>query len=98
MTRERLTETTVEQVTGLYKALSDPTRLKILLEIAAGEIAVNEIAAAIEAKQSTVSHQLRVLKQAKLVKTRREGTTIYYTLDDPHVMMILKQTIAHVTH
>lgn len=96
--RKNLEQESLIAVTQLFKALSDPTRLKILLQIAQGEIAVNDIALAIDAKQSTVSHQLRLLKQANLVKTRREGTTIFYTVDDIHVIEILNQTIAHVSH
>ena len=98
MEEKNLEQESLIAVTQLFKALSDPTRLKILLQIAQGEIAVNEIALAIDAKQSTVSHQLRLLKQANLVKTRREGTTIFYTVDDTHVIEILNQTIAHVSH
>ncbi|ANZ95222.1 MULTISPECIES: ArsR/SmtB family transcription factor [Brochothrix] len=98
MEEKNLEQESLIAVTQLFKALSDPTRLKILLQIAQGEIAVNDIALAIDAKQSTVSHQLRLLKQANLVKTRREGTTIFYTVDDTHVIEILNQTIAHVSH
>ncbi|CAO1610307.1 ArsR/SmtB family transcription factor [Brochothrix thermosphacta] len=98
MEEKNLEQESLIAVTQLFKALSDPTRLKILLQIAQGEIAVNDIALAIDAKQSTVSHQLRLLKQANLVKTRREGTTIFYTVDDIHVIEILNQTIAHVSH
>ncbi|EUJ37292.1 ArsR/SmtB family transcription factor [Brochothrix thermosphacta] len=98
MEGKNLEQESLIAVTQLFKALSDPTRLKILLQIAQGEIAVNDIALAIDAKQSTVSHQLRLLKQANLVKTRREGTTIFYTVDDTHVIEILNQTIVHVSH
>ena len=98
MEEKNLEQESLIAVTQLFKALSDPTRLKILLQIAQGEIAVNDIALAIDAKQSTVSHQLRLLKQANLVKTRREGTTIFYTVDDTHVIEISNQTIAHVSH
>ena len=98
MEEKNLEQESLIAVTQLFKALSDLTRLKILLQIAQGEIAVNDIALAIDAKQSTVSHQLRLLKQANLVKTRREGTTIFYTVDDTHVIEILNQTIAHVSH
>ncbi|WP_413486226.1 ArsR/SmtB family transcription factor [Brochothrix thermosphacta] len=98
MEEKNLEQESLIAVTQLFKALSDSTRLKILLQIAQGEIAVNDIALAIDAKQSTVSHQLRLLKQANLVKTRREGTTIFYTVDDIHVIEILNQTIAHVSH
>ena len=98
MEEKNLEQESLIAVTQLFKALSDPTRLKILLQIAQGEFAVNDIALAIDAKQSTVSHQLRLLKQANLVKTRREGTTIFYTVDDIHVIEILNQTIAHVSH
>lgn len=85
-------------VSQTFKALSDPTRIRILHLIAEGEYCVNDIAEALSLAQSTVSHQLRFLKNLRLVKFRREGTTIYYSPDDHHVMTILKQTIHHALH
>lgn len=91
-------EHTLFLVTQTFKALSDQTRVRILILLSEKECSVNEIANRLSLSQSTVSHQLRFLKQLRLVKNRREGTTIYYSPDDEHVMSILRQTIDHVKH
>lgn len=79
-------EETLFIVSQTFKALSDPTRIRILHLLAEKqECSVNEIAAELELLQSTVSHQLRFLKNLRLVKFRREGTTVYYSHDDEHV-------------
>lgn len=93
-----LDEETLFIVSQTFKALSDPTRIKILNLLFERERSVNGIAEALNIKQSTVSHQLRFLKNLRLVKYRREGTTLYYSHDDDHVINILKQTIDHASH
>ena len=93
-----LDEETLFIVSQTFKALSDPTRLRILHLLFHGEHAVNEIAEKLSLLQSTVSHQLRFLKNLRLVKFRREGTTFYYTHDDEHVLDLLKQSIEHALH
>lgn len=93
-----LDEETLFIVSQTFKALSDPTRVRILHLLFSGENSVNEIAEKLSLLQSTVSHQLRFLKNLRLVKFRREGTSLYYTCDDEHVMDILKQTIEHAQH
>ena len=93
-----LDEHTLFLVTQTFKALSDQTRVRILILLSQKECSVNEIANRLSLSQSTVSHQLRFLKQLRLVKFRREGTTIYYSPDDEHVLSILKQTIDHAKH
>ncbi|MBH0157161.1 MAG: ArsR/SmtB family transcription factor [Bacillota bacterium] len=93
-----LDEETLFMVGQCFKALSDPTRLRILNLLLHGEQSVNEIADKLSLLQSTVSHQLRFLKNVRLVKSRREGTTIYYTTDDEHVIDLLKQSIDHAKH
>ncbi|RLL45512.1 ArsR family transcriptional regulator [Oceanobacillus piezotolerans] len=85
-------------VSQTFKALSDPTRIRILNLLFEREYSVNEIADTLQLRQSTVSHQLRLLKNLRLVKYRREGTTLYYSHDDEHVMHTLKQTIEHASH
>lgn len=85
-------------VSQTFKALGDPTRIRILNLLAKKECSVNEIAETLDIRQSTVSHQLRFLKNLRLVKFRRDGTTIYYSHDDEHVMLILKQMIDHACH
>ncbi|MFE7064553.1 ArsR/SmtB family transcription factor [Sutcliffiella sp. NPDC057660] len=89
---------TLNVVSQTFKALSDPTRLRILHLLFNGEFSVNDIAENLGLLQSTVSHQLRLLKSLRLVKFRREGTTIYYSHDDQHVIDILQQTIQHTKH
>lgn len=93
-----LDEETLFIVSQTFKALSDPTRLRILHLLFHGEHSVNEIAEKLSLLQSTVSHQLRFLKNLRLVKFRREGTTLFYTHDDEHVIDLLKQSIEHASH
>ncbi|WP_335872933.1 ArsR/SmtB family transcription factor [Bacillus sp. 2205SS5-2] len=95
---DHLDEETLYSVSQMFKALSDPTRIKILHLLAQKEHSVNEIAENLSLLQSTVSHQLRFLKNIRLVKFRREGTTLYYSPDDNHVMTVLEQTIHHAEH
>ena len=93
-----LDEETLFLVTQTFKALSDRTRLRILYLLFQGEHSVNEIAEKLSLVQSTVSHQLRFLKNLRLVTFRREGTTLYYSYDDDHVKSIIAQTINHCNH
>ena len=95
---EELDEETLFLVSQTFKALSDPTRIRILNLLFTKEYSVNEIADTLDLRQSTVSHQLRFLKNLRLVKYRREGTTLFYSYDDEHVMNMLKQTIEHAIH
>ena len=88
----------VEKVSQLFKMLSDPTRLKILLYLKDGEQNVTAITQAVEMEQSAVSHQLRLLRENHVVKSHREGKAILYSLDGSHVLDILNQTLKHVEH
>lgn len=94
----KLDEETLFSITQIFKAMADPTRVQILYLLSDQEYSVNEIARSLDFNQTTVSHQLRFLKNLRLVKSRREGTSIYYTQDDNHVLEVLKQTIRHVKH
>lgn len=93
-----LDEETLFVVSQTFKALGDPTRIRILHLLFHNEYSVNQIAETLHLRQSTVSHQLRFLKNLRLVKFRRDGTTLYYSHDDEHVMNTLKQTIDHACH
>ncbi|MEW9676725.1 metalloregulator ArsR/SmtB family transcription factor [Lentibacillus sp. L22] len=93
-----LDEETLFVVSQTFKALGDPTRIRILHLLFHKACSVNEIAKNLHLRQSTVSHQLRFLKNLRLVTYRREGTTLYYSPDDEHVMDMLKQTIEHACH
>ena len=96
--QDQLDEETLFIVSQTFKALGDPTRIKILHLLSQSEHSVNEIAEKLSLLQSTVSHQLRFLKNLRLVKYRREGTTLYFSPDDNHVMNVLQQTINHAQH
>ena len=93
-----LDEETLFIVSQTFKALSEPTRIRILHLLVEKEHSVNEIAQKLSLLQTTVSHQLRFLKNLRIVKYRREGTTLYYSHDDEHIMKILEQTIDHARH
>ena len=80
----------------LFKVFSDTTRIKILFALIDGDRNVSEIAEAIGATQSAVSHQLRILKQARLVRFARHGKNIHYSLADDHVFAVLAQGLSHV--
>ena len=80
----------------LFKVFGDSTRLRIMFTISDGEMSVLKIAEALNMEQSTISHQLRVLRQNKLVRVRREGKQIYYSLDDDHVKKIIEMGLDHV--
>ncbi|MFB7160019.1 MULTISPECIES: ArsR/SmtB family transcription factor [unclassified Lysinibacillus] len=95
---QHLDEETLFVVSQTFKALSDPTRIRILNLLCTDEHSVNDIAEILDLGQSTVSHQLRFLKNLRLVKYRREGTTLYYSKDDDHIMNLLKQAIEHAAH
>ena len=80
----------------LFKVFGDSTRIRIMFAISDNEMSVLSIAEALNMEQSTISHQLRVLRQNKLVRVRREGKQIYYTLDDDHVKKIIEMGLDHV--
>ena len=81
---------------GVFKSLSDPTRLRIVSLLAEREFCVTDLAAALEMQQSTISHQLRDMRAQRLVSFRREGQHVYYRLDDPHVRSLFEQGLAHI--
>ncbi len=80
----------------LFKVFGDSTRIKILYSMFEHELCVNDIAGLLNLSQSSVSHQLRILKTSKLVKFRREGKSMYYSLDDEHVRSIISMGMEHV--
>jgi len=80
----------------LFKIFGDPTRVKIMYTLVGGELCVQDIADTIGMSQSSVSHQLRILKQSQLVRFRRDGRTIYYSLADDHVITIMNQGLEHI--
>jgi len=80
----------------LFKVFGDTTRIKILCALAESEMCVCDIAVLLNMTQSSISHQLRVLKQARLVRYRREGKVVYYSLDDDHVKQIFNLGLIHL--
>lgn len=80
----------------LYKMFGDTTRVKILYTLLNGEMCVCDIAQLLQISQSAISHQLRILKASQLVKNRRSGKTVYYSLADGHVITILAQGMQHI--
>lgn len=89
-------EENLYNLADLFKVFGDPTRIRILSALSNQELCVCDIAQALQMTQSAISHQLRVLKQIHLVKYRRDGKTIYYSLADSHVYTILAQGLEHV--
>jgi len=89
---------TAAQIAELFKAFGDPTRVEILSLLSQGERCVTDIVEGMDISQSAVSHQLRILKQMHLVKARREGKNMLYSLDDDHVHTILQTGLEHVEH
>ena len=87
---------TMEHIAELFKGFADPTRVHILYLLAEREQCVTDIAEAVELSQSAISHQLRILKQMQLIKFRREGKNILYSLADDHVKTILEMGLEHV--
>ena len=89
-------ETELYDLAELFKVFGDSTRIKILYVLFQSEMCVCDIAQLLNMSQSAISHQLRVLKQAQLVKYRREGKTVFYSLADAHVNTILNQGLEHI--
>lgn len=91
-------EGVLERSADFFKVVGDRTRIRILHALFLSEMCVCDIAVLLDMNQSAISHQLRVLKQSGLVKYRREGKIVFYSLDDEHVMNILDQGLVHVSH
>lgn len=89
-------EETLYDLAELFKVFGDTTRIKILCALFESEMCVCDIAALLSMNQSAISHQLRVLKQARLVKYRKEGKAVYYSLDDDHVKQMFDQGLVHI--
>lgn len=88
---------TKAHIAELFKGFADPTRVQILFLLLEKEMCVNDIAEAVELSQSAISHQLRLLKQMHLIKYRREGKNLVYSLADDHVRTILQMGLEHVS-
>ena len=89
-------ETELYDLAELFKVFGDSTRIRILFVLFEAEVCVCDLAQALNMTQSAISHQLRILKQNKLVKNRREGKSIFYSLADEHVRAIIAQGREHI--
>ena len=89
-------EENLRELADFYKVFGEASRVKILYALLEAEMCVCDLAAVLGMTQSAISHQLRVLKQAKLVKNRREGKTVFYSLADGHIQNIISQGMEHI--
>ncbi|MDD2362257.1 MAG: metalloregulator ArsR/SmtB family transcription factor [Oscillospiraceae bacterium] len=87
----------INGLAGLFKVFGDATRMKILSALTHSEMCVCDIAALLGMTKSSISHQLRVLKQTRLVKYRREGKVVFYSLQDEHIKNIFDQALSHIS-
>jgi ArsR family transcriptional regulator len=87
---------TLQSMTDIFKALGDPGRLKIVIALSACELCVCDLAVVCGSSESAVSHQLRILRNLKIVRFRREGKIVFYRLDDDHVKSLISQSLQHV--
>ena len=91
-----LDEATVAGLTEIFRVLGDPTRVRILSALSRSELCVGDLAAQLGVTESAVSHQLRLLRGARVVRSRRSGRMIFYSLDDMHVLALFEQGLRHV--
>jgi ArsR family transcriptional regulator, lead/cadmium/zinc/bismuth-responsive transcriptional repressor len=92
-----LAEDTVNSLAETFRLLGDPTRVRIVDALAQGQLCVHEISDRIGISESAVSHQLRLMRSMRIVRGRREGRCVYYTLDDHHVLDLFQQGLRHVS-
>ncbi|MGM9632639.1 MAG: ArsR/SmtB family transcription factor [Eubacteriales bacterium] len=88
----------ISDVAGFYKIIGDGTRCKLLFALSAGEMCVCDLANVLSMSKSSISHQLSKLRSCGVVKCRREGKEVYYSLDDAHVSEIFKVSLEHINH
>ena len=94
--RQLLPPGTVGALADIFKVLGDPTRVRILDVLSRGELCVCHLARTLGLTESAVSHQLRLLRDTRIVRPRRAGRLIYYSLDDKHVLTLFRQGLRHV--
>jgi DNA-binding transcriptional ArsR family regulator len=91
-----LSSRTVEEIAETFRVLGDPTRVRILDAMAGGELCVCDIATLVGISESAASHQLRLLRGMRLVRPRRAGRQVFYSVDDQHIVELLKLAVTHV--
>ena len=94
--QSKLPDRTLNRLSLIYKALGDQTRLKIVQALCDGEMCVCDLASYLCLSESAVSHQLRRLRELSLIKNRRDGQVLYYSLDDNHIAELLKVGLEHI--
>jgi len=94
----KLTELKAIQLAGLFSALSGASRVRIISLLIEGEMSVSVLAEGLKMTESAVSHQLRGLRQMRLVRARKDGRQVFYTLDDDHVIKLYSMGLDHVEH
>ena len=93
----RRDDTLVQALADTFRILGDPTRVRIVDALASGQLCVHEISEHIGISESAVSHQLRLMRSMRIVRGRREGRCVYYTLDDQHILSLFQLGLRHVT-
>lgn len=86
----------IEHLADFYKVMGDQTRLKLLLALEKHELCVSDLSTVAGLSRSAISHQLKALKSAKLIKSRKDGKAVYYSLDDEHIHSVIKVALAHI--
>jgi ArsR family transcriptional regulator, lead/cadmium/zinc/bismuth-responsive transcriptional repressor len=87
-----------ERLADIFAAMSDPTRLRIIAALSHHELGVGELAALVEISESAASHQLRLLRAQRIVRARKSGRQVFYSLDDDHIHDLLDRAVEHVQH
>ncbi len=96
--KSMIDEEEIKFLSEIFKALADPTRLKIIYVLSKSPLCVCDITNLLDMTQSAISHHLRILRNLKLVKFRKEGKMVIYSLDDEHVLQLFRQGLDHVRH
>ena len=93
---KQLSEEVIQDLASIFKTMGDPTRIKIINALRKKELCVCDLSELLDMSTSAISHQLRVLRDNNLVKNRKEGRSVYYSLDDDHVLSLFSQGLQHV--
>ncbi|MHB8778745.1 MAG: ArsR/SmtB family transcription factor [Anaerolineales bacterium] len=96
--KSKLTSQNASDLANLFEALSDPTRVRIIAALVEGEIGVGELVERIGLTKSAVSHQLRGLRDKRIIRTRKQGRNVFVCIDDEHVVELFKRGLDHVLH
>jgi ArsR family transcriptional regulator len=98
MKKDTVTSETASDLANLFEALSDPTRIRIISALIEGEIGVGDLVERIGLTKSAVSHQLRGLRDKRIIRTRKQGRNVFVCIDDEHVVELFKRGLDHVLH